>query len=160
MSPLVIFCVSLIAAHGLMSLKKTGLFILFLLTILLIPNHIKTITINTNIDTTNAYYYLPKDDFALLQRAAAVSTPDEVFFVSWPFNVVFPGIAGRKSFNGHPLLTIDAQTKDTAAEQFLTHDFLSAYNISYVITYPIPDPPPFLSPIQAGGSLIIYKVAL
>lgn len=151
MSALTILCLSIIAADGLSALGKPGIAIALGLFFLLLPNHVKTITINTKVDTNNAYYYLPKGDYDLLRRAADISTPEDTFYVIWPFNVVFPGISGRRSFNGHPLLTINAAQKETQA---------IPSDVSYVISYPITPTPSLLTPILNGGSLIIYKVSL
>jgi hypothetical protein len=168
MSTLAILGVSIIAADGLYtwvfsrktSLRVAGATVLLALIILLVPNHLKTITNNTDIDTSNAYYYIPRGDFDLLKQAGERSTPDDIFFVTWPFNVVFPGVTGRKSYHGHPLLTINSSKKDMEAANFLSQEFLKRYGITYVVTYPLPNLPNFLSPVTTGGSLIMYKVML
>jgi hypothetical protein len=175
MSSFTIFCISLIAAWGTFQLlaaktktrKLIGIAIILLLSVLLIPNHFKTIKLHSANDSTNAYYYLPKGDYALLRKAAAVSTPNDAFLVVWPYNVVFPGVTGRKSFNGHPLLTIQSEEKNRATDAFFARnmndramqDLLRTHQISFVIAYPINPLPSFLAPVYAEGSLILYKVA-
>lgn len=174
MSAFTIFCLSSVASWGLSELLLAksrrlrivaGVTVVFL-SILLIPNHLKTITLRSNNETTNAYYYLPKGEYTLLIKSTIISTPEDSFLVVWPYNVVFPGVSGRKSFNGHPLLTIRAEEKDTQAEAFFARkmndremqSFLRTHQIAYVIAYPMNPLPSFLSPALAEGSLILYKV--
>lgn len=141
--------------------------ILAALTLYLLPNHLHSIRIASNFTATNAYQYLTIGDYRLLQTAASLSTPQDTFLIIWPYNVVFPGITGRKTFTGHPLLTIDSKHKDEIAGRFFdntlapgeTQKLLTTHHITHVITYSWAALPSNLYDILAtDGSLSLYRV--
>lgn len=177
MSALTVLCISGIAASGITFLWQSrsrmarifGILIVVGTTALLIPNHIKTLELSTAFDPDNAYYYLRSTDYAFLKDAGAIGTPEDTFLVAWPYNSMFPAITGRRSFHGHPLLTIDSAQKDALAARALggsmtlseLRQFLSDNRISYVLTtmdnqafYTAP----FLTRVTASKNLVVYRV--
>ncbi len=186
MSTLTILCVSIIAADGIhrwSAWVRTKLFhkhtvsrglltfvLLFAVTLVLLPSHIKTITMASQFDPINAYQYLSVSDYRFLISAGRKSRNDtDVFLIIWPYNTIFPALTGRRSFNGHTLLTIDAEKKDMEAQHFfdgsMTADamqqLITSAHIAYVIAYtwtPILGLMPSLSPILSTPTLILYHV--
>lgn len=170
-SSLTVLCVSIIAAHGLLHMKKLYLWIiLIVLTLTLIPSHIRSAEIANDFQQNNAYQYLSVWDYSFLVSSANVSrSENDTYLIIWPFNLIFPGITGKKSFGGHPLLTIDSQTKDSLAQQFFDNVmttsekelFLRKYHITYVLAYvwtPSLADAPFLSKLLNTSTLVLYKV--
>jgi hypothetical protein len=170
-SSLTVLCVSIIAANGLLHIKKLYLWlVLIALTLILIPSHIRSAEIANDFQQNNAYQYLSVWDYSFLVSSAKVSSnEDDAYLVIWPFNLIFPGVTAKKSFGGHPLLTIDSQTKDSLAQQFFDNvmstdekkQFLRKYHITYVIAYvwtPALSQAPFLSTLLKTSTLVLYKV--
>ena len=186
MSTLTILCVSIIAADGIghvSAFLKTKLFyrpsvnrelitfvLLIPLTLLLLPNHVKTLQLSTRFDPGNAYQYLSASDYRFVIQAGAIArNQDDTFLVIWPYNVLFPGITGDKSFNGHQLLTIRAAQKDALAQHVFDESLSSGemerilidYRIRYVLAYtwtPKLSELPILTPVIRTGTLVLYRV--
>jgi hypothetical protein len=177
MSALTILCISGIAAHGITSLwqsrtrmaRMTGILIVAGTIALLIPNHFKTLELSTRFDPNNAYYYLTDTDYEFLKAASSIGNPEDTFLVAWPYNSMFPAIAGRRTFHGHPLLTIDSAQKDALASRALggsmtsseLRQFLKDSHISYVLT--VTDnrafsTVSFLTRVTASKNLVVYRV--
>ena len=119
----------------------------------------------------NGYIYLPQTTVDGLAKAKQFSTEEDAFLVIWPFNISFAGLTGRREFNGHPLLTVNSQSKDRLAQQFFDgsmsptdmEKLLSAAKITYVIAYPWTfqgKAYPFLEKHQDIGTLTLYKTKL
>lgn len=166
MSTLTILCLSIIAANLLQKNTKILYVTLIILTIILLPNHLTSIRLATAFTPDNAYYYLSRGDYNLLQTAARVSTPNDTFLVLWPYNVVFPALTGRKTYTGHPLLTINAKSKDETVHRFFSNNLtsheatniLSTNHITYVIAYTWTEFPKGLyDTIATEGSLKLLK---
>ncbi len=155
MSTLVILCLSIIAANGLVTLnEKIGkhtivgrsqntilLLLLLVLTIYLLPNHIKTIELASTFEPDNAFQYLPKADYEFLLRTGIESASADTFLVEGPYNTMFPAITGRKIYQGHPLLTIRSDEKTLFTDAFFSgtldtetmKKFLQDANIRYIL---------------------------
>lgn len=141
-----------------------------LLTTYLLPNHLATISLASKFDLNNAFQYLSSSDYQFLLSAAGKSTnATDTFLLVWPYDVVFPGLTGKRSYNGHPLLTIDAPKKDTLASAFfdgsMTNNqmdaFLKTYGISYIIGYPWNlrlDSLPSVERIAGTDTLVLFYV--
>lgn len=119
----------------------------------------------------NAYMYLPRATVEGFAKARQFSTEDDAFLVIWPYNISFAGLTGRREFNGHPLLTVDSQTKDNLAQHFFDgtmtpadmENLLRSARITYVIAYPWTfheKAYPFLMKFQDIGTLTMYKTKL
>ena len=121
MSALAILCVCLIAADGLMHIKSRILFIslIFILGILLIPNHIRTVKMSSDFTPSNAYEYLSKSDFNFLSSMQTIGKPTDTFLVLWPYNMPFPALTGKRTYHGHPLLTINPSVKMPTPQPFM-----------------------------------------
>lgn len=146
MSTLAIVCISTIAAYGLSKLRPRGfsIGILILITLILLPNHLNTIRLASTFDLYNAYQYLSVSDYRFLALAANRSHSDQdTYLIIWPYNSIFPGLTGKRSFHGHNLLTINSKVKDALAQRFfegsMTEDemqrLLSENDITYVLGY-------------------------
>lgn len=134
-----------------------------------LPSHIVQIQKKLAQDYNNAYFYLPKSEYAVLLEAHAISTPNDNFLVAWPFDVPFAGLVGRREYAGHPLFTIDAKTKEEYINNFfskkmspeLMQKLLIDNQIKYVIGYSWSLDVvnlPFLLPVYGKDSLVIYRV--
>ena len=176
-STLTILCLSVIASSGLMHLlnakgtitRMSGTLLIVGISWLLIPNHFKTLQLSGSFDPGNAYYYLPAADYEFLQKSGRIGKPDDTFLITWPYNVMFPAITGRRTYHGHPLLTIASQEKDTHAAAFLNGSLsaeavralLADNHITYVIAAadnPSPASHSFLTRIAASKALVLYQV--
>ena len=150
MSTLVILSLALIATHGLRPLLQakqvwlkwmTYIFIIGL-SLVLIPNHFKTIEISSTFTPNNLYQYLPVKDYDFFREIASKSQPTDTFLVIAPYNELFPALSGRRSYNGHPLLTIQSAKKDALAASFFAdtqsneamRQFLLSNGIRWVIS--------------------------
>lgn len=120
-------------------------------------------------DPNNAYFYLHRDITALLREVQQKTTPRDTILAVWPFNVSLPGLIGRRVFNGHPLLTINANQKDTAAASFFDgklsdhqiETFLSTYRITHILAYrftPRLLKLALLTRVIDGNYLVLYRV--
>ncbi|MBI3559983.1 hypothetical protein HY087_02560, partial [Candidatus Gottesmanbacteria bacterium] len=120
-------------------------------------------------NTNNAYFYLHQGVTAFLQDVQQKTTPQDTILAVWPFNVSIPGLIGRRVFNGHPLLTIDATNKDkTAASLFdgkLSDQeiatFIKTYRITHILAYrftPNLATLPYLTTVINGDYLVLYRV--
>lgn len=164
-----VFCLSSVAAIGILKLKRYTLAALVALALLLFPVHLRSIRLANTFSPSNAYQYLRIDDYRFLTQSAGYSTDaDDVFLVLWPYNTIFPGITGKRSFNGHPLLTIDAEVKDARANAFFDGTmndadmtaFLHTYAIKYVIAYTWMkhlERIPALTYIASTDTLVLYR---
>jgi hypothetical protein len=153
MSTLTILSLCVIATCGIYALRlpkqqnkitswiSLGIFAMLLF--YLFPNHVLTIKLASSFSPTNAYQYLGRGDYQLLSAAGQNKDPNATYLVIWPYNLVFPGLSGKRSFNGHPLLTIDAVAKDSLATQFFAGQmttaqaakFLDTHHITHIISY-------------------------
>ena len=149
MSTLTILGLSILAGIGIHSwlsapsrwAKIFGIFLLIVLGAITLPNHIKTLRLVSAFTPTNTSQYLPERDYSLLVKAGASSRPDDVFLVTAPYDTLFPALAARKTYFGHPLLTINAAQKQAQSWDFFTqsmepqtrYDFVRANNISWII---------------------------
>ena len=121
-STLTILCLSVIASSGLMHLfnakgtitRMSGALLIVGISLLLIPNHFKTLELSSSFDPGNAYYYLPAADYEFLQKSGRIGKPDDTF--SLPGRIrMFPAITGKRTHHGHPLLTIASQERRPAS---------------------------------------------
>lgn len=172
LSTLSIACIVIIATEGVMKLKSRGMIvtILAVLTLILLPNHFQSTTLASTFDTKDAYEYLSLSDYNFLTTASRVSRNDnDVFLIIWPYNVVFPGLTGKRSYHGHSLLTIQSADKDLMAQHVFDgsmpadtlRGFLADNHIRYVITYtwaPALQNIPFLQHVTSTPNLILYHV--
>ncbi len=141
-----------------------------LLILITLPVLTKQLKLRTTWDTNNAYLFLSDQALEAFATAKNRSTAEDNFLVAWPFNITFPGLTGRRSYNGHPLLTIDAPAKDDTSYRFFgkimtskqMQDFLDTSTISFVIAYPWQFNPPlsFLTPIWQNDLLALYRVSV
>lgn len=116
----------------------------------------------------NAYFYLPKTVLSVFAKARDISSENDAFLVMWPYNNSFAGLTGRREFNGHPLMTIDAKRKDDIAWQFFSgtvsqqdmQKLLQENHITYVIAYPSTFSPSlyFLQTVYSNQALSLYRV--
>ncbi|MEK7533239.1 MAG: hypothetical protein AAB542_02285 [Patescibacteria group bacterium] len=176
-STLTILCLSVIASSGLMHLfnakgtitRMSGALLIVGISLLLIPNHFKTLELSSSFDPGNAYYYLPAADYEFLQKSGRIGKPDDTFLVTWPYNVMFPAITGKRTYHGHPLLTIASQEKDALAIAALngsmtpeaTRAFYADNDIAYLIgttdnVYLTNSP--LVTRVSASKTLVLYKV--
>lgn len=173
MSTLAILCICLIAADGLMHIKSRILYIslIFALGILVIPNHIRTVKMSSDFSPSNAYEYLSKSDFDFLSSIKAIGKPQDTFLVLWPYNMPFPALTAKKSYHGHPLLTINPSIKNANAAAFYDQNltdrqirqFLKDNNIRYVIAYPWQtslNQLSYLKVLQQTNNLALFEVLL
>ena len=161
-----ILCLSIISIELFKKNSVTAI-LLVILTIILLPNHFKSIRLASDFSSKNIYQYIPSEEYALFQKVRTRSTSTDVFLVLWPYNSLFPALTGRRSYNGHPLLTIDAQRKEMSANLFFSHSLddeesiklLRTGHITHIIAYTWETfPGNFYQKIDSGGSLAIYKV--
>ena len=173
MSTLAILCISIIAANGLMHIKSRIVFIslLFVLGILVIPNHIRTVKMSSDFTPSNAYEFLSKSDFNFLSSMQTIGKPADTFLVLWPYNMPFPALTGKRSYHGHPLLTIDPSTKNANAAAFYDENLTSEQiqeilvnnNIRYIIAYPWQtslNQLSYLKLLQQTNNLVVFEVFL
>lgn len=172
MSTLTILVISIIAAYGLSKLRPRGfsIGILTLLTLILLPNHFKMLSLTTQFDPGNAYQYLSVSDYSFLVTAANRSHSDrDIYLIIWPYNVVFPGLTGKRSFNGHPLLTMSSQGKDVLSQRFFEGSMpedemqrlITENGVTYVLAYtwtPKLESLLFLKLLRSAGPLVLYRV--
>ncbi len=136
---------------------------------LLIPNHVKTLQLSSSFNPGNAYYYLPAEAYEFLQKSGRIGKPDETFLVTWPYNEVFPALTGKRSYHGHPLITIKSTEKDALAIAILngsvtseaTRAFYADNDIAYLIgttdnVYLANSP--LVTRVSASKTLVLYKV--
>lgn len=176
-STLTILCLSVVASSGLMHLinakgnimRIIGALLIVGISWLLIPNHFKTLRLVSQFNPGNAYYYLPAAEYEFLQRSGRIGTPEDTFLVTWPYNEMFPAITGKRTYYGHPLLTIRQEEKAARAVSLFTGTltpaemaaFLTENHITYIIT--TADNPRFASlsfliRVAASKTLILYQV--
>jgi len=170
LSALSVLCLSVIAAQGIIRLKHIGIAVALVLTALLVPVQIRSVRLSSTFSPSNAYHYLPEKEYRFLISAASYSTdPDDTFLVLWPYNTIFPGITGKRSFHGHPLLTLNAEQKDARTEAFFSGAMqtdsmlalLTEGSIDYIIAYrqtPNLDHMPILTYVTGTDTLVVYKV--
>ena len=167
MSTLAIACLSIIAAYGISKIKKRvlSIAIIGILTLILLPSHVRSIQLGGTFHPSDAFQFLSKSDYAFLQTPDV--NPNSVFLLIWPYNVVFPGLTGKRSYNGHPLLTINAAQKDAASQQFFDgslsdqamRKLLTDSHITHVVGYtwtPKLSSLLFLTTAYTKGSLVLY----
>jgi hypothetical protein len=174
MSTLMILGFSIIAAYGLsitLARWKWALVaVLAALTIYLFPNHLHMIALYSSFDPKNSFQYLSVSDTNFLIATKRHALSSDTFLVIWPYNLVFPALSGRKSFHGHPLLTISADKKEKLAQTFFDGTmpeaeiatFLAKGNISYIITAPwkpLTFTSPQLTKIDSTDTLELYRVS-
>lgn len=149
MSTLTILSLSITAGLGIYSLisapsrwtKAAGITLVLLVIGITFPNHIKTLRLASAFTPTNTAHYLPERDYALLEEARAGSNTDDIFLVADPYDALFPALTGRKTYYGHPLLTINAEEKRSISRAFFSptmdpiaqYDFVRKNNISWII---------------------------
>ncbi len=176
MSTLAVLSTALVAAYGLEHLiasrvtwlRLAAYAVIVGMTVLILPNHAKTLSLATTFSPNNLYEYLPKGDYALLAGLAAKSTADDTFLLPSPYNTVFPALSGRRSYNGHPLITINATIKDAEVTEFFApgtdsaamHAFVTRHGISWIVT---PHNPKlkevfWLREISRSDGLVAYHV--
>lgn len=120
-------------------------------------------------DTNNAFFYVPKNVIEAYKTAENMSSTNDTFLMIWPFNWSFPGIAGRRVYHGHTLLTIDYEAKDKIAVSFFDNkmkkgemeSFLALNKISYIMTYSWTESVaklPLLTKVYDNNYLAIFKV--
>lgn len=179
MSTLTILCISIIAADGLMHIKSRIVLIslIFVLGILVIPNHIRTVKISSDFIPSNAYEYLSKSDFDFLSSMQTIGKPTDLpaqagtFLVLWPYNMPFPALTGKKVYHGHPLITINPSEKNANAAAFydekLTDEkkrqFLKDNNIRFIIAYPWQTSLyqlSYVKVLQQTNNLVVFEVLL
>ena len=176
MSTLGILGTAIIAASGLDHLLAAKVVWLRVVTyavivgisVLLLPNHIKTLMLTAQFAPNNLYQYLPQREYALLSGLTAQSTPRDTFLLPSPYNTIFPAISGRRSYNGHPLITIHAAAKDREVEAFFAeyadladmHKFVTNRGITWIVSTPNPKlaEAGWVREISRSDSLTAYQV--
>lgn len=149
MSTLTILLLSVIAAigiHPFITAKNrivrfgTALCIAAL-SLYLLPNHLKTIALSSAFHPSNVFEYIPTKDYDFFHSLASMGGQNDIFLVISPYNELFPALSGKRSYNGHHLLTIRASQKDAQASAFFNgamnesdmRTFLRSNRISWVI---------------------------
>jgi len=146
--------------------KRLILGLIFVLLLFPLPSQIKK---RITFDANNAYFFLPQSVMVAFDNAEKISNPHDTFLVIWPFNVTFPGITGRRVYEGHHLLTIDAARKDELEWKFFDgqmsnaqmHDFLAKERIDFIISYSWTGKLEELKELQKvydNGYLTLYKI--
>ena len=177
MSTLTILLLSIMAAIGLQPLITAQNHILKLVTYLgiaalsvyLLPNHQKTIELISTFHPTNLYEYVPTKDYVFFRSIAAVGGQNDTFLVATPYNELFPALSGKRSYNGHHLLTINAAQKDAEASAFFggvmdapaMRTFLKKHGISWVIStvhQPVVEHFPWASVRAKTDNLVLYAI--
>lgn len=176
MSTLAILGLSILAGAGIQSLfaspfrwiKMTAMTILFILSAIIFPNHIKTLRLASVFTPTNTFQYIRENDYALLMKAKDVSRPDEVFLVTPWLDTQFPALTGRTVFYGHPLLTVNAEAKKIQRDIFFSaatpdamRAFVYTHGISWLVTdssWKKLDSEPWIKLIQQSDNLILYRI--
>ena len=140
--------------------------LIIIINVLPLPTQLKN---KVKADRSNAYFYVDKKVYDTFEKAAHISSMGDQFLVVWPFNTPFPGVAGRHSFNGHPLLTINSSLKDKTSSDFFydkmnkeeMDKFVILNNIDFVIAYGFMQRiknMDILENVYDNGMLSIYKV--
>lgn len=170
-----ILFLAIFATDGLYALEKLtkrtiSVYVFFSITLLiLLPTYWVQIGKRLTVQPDNAFYYIRRSAYDTFIKAKDMSDEKDTFLVIWPFNVSFPGITGRRVFEGHHLLTIDSDRKEKLTQLFFYSDtglqerekFINGNNIDYIVTYPWTTNIHDLSNIQKiydSGYLAIYKV--
>lgn len=177
LSPLTILLLSVIAAAGIESLvahkkiivRTMGVLLVAILSFTLLPNHQKTIKLVSTFDANNVYQYLPASEYRFFREIGATHSSRDIFLVSPPYNLVFPALSGKRSYHGHPLLTIEAEQKDKNANMVFTgaltgHELRSFLNTNGITHILAPQEIAhfaslsFLKRTTASKTLILYVV--
>ena len=149
--------------------KAAAIVIMAIVVTVFIPCYISQIQNRLTVDTRNAFYYISKNDYRTLKEAQKISGIDDAFLVIWPFNSLFPGISGRRVYEGHSLATTDYPRKELETRNFFWGDwnkdkmkeFLLKSKIDYVLTYRWTkniNEIDVLRKVYGDQSLAIYKV--
>lgn len=175
LSPLVVVFFSCFAASFIVTVSKQlknwkfiSWSIVAFLAALLMPLQIRQMWERFDLPVHNAYLYLPKEAVNAMVASQTFSSYEDTFLVVWPFNVSFPAVSVRRSFNGHPLATIEAARKDQENYDFFSgamtpearKKFLIREDIAFVISYPgsFLSQTDFLSREYGNSLLVVYKV--
>lgn len=124
---------------------------------------------DATVEINSVYHYLPPGVIQFFEQTKSISSFGDSFLVLWPYNVPFPGITGRRSYFGHPLLTIDNQQKEWESYEFFggkmdskrMQAFLLYHKIDYVIAYTNAMPLqelPILTKALESPILTLYRV--
>lgn len=137
---------SLIGGYLLIRLRHTrlqflSLTIIFFIVLPVFYIQLREKTKRQNID--NAYFYLPNGVVEGMRKAEKISAPEDVFLVKKPLDWSFPALTGRHVYQGHPLLTIDADKKASLSRKFFEGSmerremrrFLKDNNIKFILDY-------------------------
>ncbi len=148
-------------------IKSVSFTILFFL---LVPLFFIHLGYKLAMPTTDISFYVPQSIYRTFQKAADYSTLDDIFLVYWPYEKVFPTIAGRKEFFTSKFLTVDFDTKNQNAYKFLVSqmtesekkDFLKKNKITYIIAsnQDSLSGNSFLTVLEKSSLVTIYKVSL
>jgi len=148
------------------------LFLLTIFTVLTIPTYYMQISYFINPSINQLDIYLPVDAFRMFEKARDVSHESDVFLISWPYQLSFPALMGRKTYWGDPLMTIRSQEKEKEAVQFFylpdisneyRAEFLINNGINYVLEYPGHDTLKnlgLLEKIDSNSQATLYKVSI
>lgn len=176
MSTLAIAGLSMIAGAGIYSwfaaparwTKIAAAIFLAILAVVMLPNHYKTIRLASAFTPSNTYHYITENDFALLMTAKKLSNAHEVFLVTPSLETQFPALTGRITYYGHPLLTINADTKRAQRDAFFAspaapamRDFITSHGITWIITDATTQKlaaEPWIKLIQDSDNFVLYQV--
>lgn len=119
-------------------------------------------------DPNNYFVYLPRDVYQIFLKAREISTSQDNFLVYWPYDPIFPAIAGRKEYLITGTDVPGSREKSARAYNFLLQtlsdeeqqSFLQENSIDYIISQRLAlgDTHPLISPIFSSERLTIYKV--
>ena len=154
------------------SARATDAIILLILCFILLvtlPSYYVQIQNRIKTEPANAFFYITQNAYESYKEAEKISGQNDTYLVIWPFNWSFPGITGRRVYEGHTLLTSDYYNKELMTRSFFFGDMsttdmekmLRVNRIDYVMTYPWMqkiNELPNLIKVYDNGTLGVYRV--
>lgn len=145
------------------------LFLIFITLFIMLPAYYVQIQNRIKTEPANAFFYITQNAYESYKEAEKISGQNDTFLVIWPFNWSFPGITGRRVYEGHTLLTSDYNNKELMTRSFFFGDMsttdmekmLRVNRIDYVMTYPWMqkiNELPNLIKVYDNGTLGVYRV--
>ncbi len=136
---------------------------------IMIPSYYVQIQNRIKTEPANAFFYITQNAYESYKEAEKISGQNDTFLVIWPFNWSFPGITGRRVYEGHTLLTSNYYNKELMTRSFFFGDMsttdmekmLRVNRIDYVMTYPWMqkiNELPNLIKVYDNGMLGVYRV--
>lgn len=167
---------SIIAAHFILHIpifdrtvrRAVTWMIVLVLSIILIPQFILQFQRHADLNIFDSHIYLSNYAVSAYREVQKITTEKDVVLATWPFDMSFPALTGRRGFMGHPLLTIDSDKKNHQAYLFFDakiddtamHTFLIDNGITYVLGFTSVTKimKPFLTVIYQNSLVTVYKV--